>query len=92
MQLMQVQVAIANMPINLVILSNETLAFVRVAEFKALFDMAPTPEGVCAEFYQDTFVIDGEAYEYNSAYAYKTIPKMLEWLQAQNLTNPFLQG
>lgn len=92
MQLMQMQMALANMPINLVILSNGTLAFVRVTEFKALFDMASTPEGVSAEFYENMFLIDGVEYEYNSTYAYKTIPKMLKWLQAQNLINPFLQG
>lgn len=83
--MMQMQVAVANMPINVVLLSNETLAFVRVADFKALFDMAPSPKGVGAAFYEKMFAIDDVDYEYNTAYAYKQIPSMLAWLQQQNL-------
>lgn len=85
MQMMQMQLAIANMPINLVLLSNENLAFVRVNEFKVLFDMAPTPNGVSAEFYEELFCIDNVEYRYNTAYAYKEIPTMIQWLQQQRL-------
>lgn len=77
------------MPVNLVLLSNETLAFVRVADFKALFDMAPTPQGVSAAFYEQLFTIDEVEYDYNTAYAYKSIPKMLSWLQQQRLVNGY---
>ena len=83
--MMQMQVTVANMPINVVLLSNETLAFVRVADFKALFDMAPSPKGVGAAFYEQMFAIDGVDYEYNTAYTYKQIPGMLAWLQQQRL-------
>jgi hypothetical protein len=88
----QIQVAVANMPITLVCLSNGTLAFVRISDCKALFDMSPTPAGVSAAFYEDGFVIDDVEYQYSTAYEYKTIPSMLLWLQQQNLQNPLQQG
>lgn len=84
---MQMQVAVGNMPINLVFLSNETLAFVRVNQFKALFDMSSIAGGTDAEFYEGLFVIDGVDYEYNTAYSYKAIPGMLSWLKQQKLQN-----
>jgi hypothetical protein len=83
--LFQAQVAIADMPINLVFRSDGVLAFVRVAQFKALIDMAPTPDGVGAEFYDDGFTIADEEYAYNTLYAYKEIPGMLAWLMQQRL-------
>lgn len=61
------------------------MAFVRVAEFKALIDMAPTADGISASFYEDGFIIADEEYAYNTLYAYKEIPGMLTWLQQQNL-------
>lgn len=82
---MQMQVAVGSMPINLVLLSNETLAFVKVNQFKALFDMSPIAGGINAEFHEGLFVIDGVDYEYNTAYAYKTIPSVLSWLKQQKL-------
>ena len=81
----QVQVPIAGMPINLVCLSNETLAFIRVTDFKALFDMAPSSEGVDAAFYEDLFVIDEVEYNYNHCYSYKEIPSMKAWIIQQKL-------
>jgi hypothetical protein len=82
---MQMQVGIANMPINLVLRSDGVLAFVRVEQFKALFDMAPSPDGVSAAFYEDSFTIADEEYAYNTLYAYQEIPGMLAWLLQQKL-------
>ena len=85
---MQIQVAIANMPVNLVLLSNSTLAFVRVAQFKALFDTPPFEYGISAAFYEEDFSLGGETFAYNTAYEYKNIPNMLKWLQQQRLQLP----
>lgn len=61
----QIQVSIANMPVNLILLSNSTLAFVSVANLKALFDMAPAIYGVDAAFYESEFTIGEDLYSYN---------------------------
>lgn len=83
----QVQVAIANLPVNLICISNGTLAFVRTCEFKTLFENSP--DG--ATFYADSFEIAGKAYSYNTVYDYKQEPEMLEWLIAQKLSLPVFQ-
>lgn len=86
----QVQMPIGNMPINLLLLSNGHVAFIRVANFNALFDQSENG-GVSAVFYEEDFSIGGEAYQYNTAYPYKEIPKMLTWLQVQALIQPMIQ-
>ena len=84
-QQMQIQVPIANLPVNLVLLNNETLAFIRVNNFKAIFDNPENPSGTSAVFYEDKFLIDNVDYNYNQTYPYKTMPSMLLWLQQQRL-------
>lgn len=86
----QVQVPVGNMPINLILLGNATVAFVRVANFKALFDQSESG-GVNAEFYESDFSVGGEVFQYNTAYPYKEIPQILQWLKAQNLIAPIIQ-
>ena len=78
------------MPINLLLLSNGSVAFVRVANFKTLFDQSEHG-GVSAIFYEDSFSIGSETYQYNVAYAYKEIPDMFCWLKVQKLEEPVLQ-
>lgn len=85
----QVQLPIGNMPINLILLSNGTLAFVRVGDFEALFDQHGVPGGVDATFYEADFTINGETFSYNTAYEYKQFPDMLLWIQQQKLQSPF---
>ena len=85
----QLQVGIANLPINLILISGNaepSVAFVRVADFKPIFDMPEHPNGISAEFHNDKFLIDNEEYIYNHCYAYKSIPSLLAWLQQQRLT------
>jgi len=82
---MNLQIGVANMPINLILLTNGTLAFVRTDNFKALFDMSPSPDGVGAAFYEDSFEIGGEGFAYNTTYAYKEIPAMGQWLRQQEI-------
>ena len=86
----KVQMPVGNMPINLVLLSNGQIAFVRVGNFKALFDQGEAG-GVSAVFYEEDFSIGKETYQYNTAYPYKEISDMLTWLQAQALIKPTVQ-
>ena len=86
----QIQLPLVAMPINLLFLSNGQVAFVRVANHKALFDQAEAG-GVSAVFYEDCFSIGSEAYQYNTSYNYKEIADMLAYLKAQNLIEPTLQ-
>jgi hypothetical protein len=86
----QVQVPVGNMPINLILLGNATVAFVRVANFKALFNPCEHG-GVDAEFYEADFSIGGEVFQYNTSYPYKEIPQMLQWLKSQNLIAPIIE-
>lgn len=92
MSLFQCQVPLAGLPVNLVLLSNGTLAFVRVAEFVGIYDQRAFGQDVDAMFGRDDFAfIHDEGYDefaYNTAYNYKEIPSMLKWLQQQNLEEP----
>lgn len=83
----QVQVPIGNLPVQLVLLSNGTLVFVRVANIGGIIDQAPEG-GVGALFFNDSFQIGNEELWYNTIYHYKGKPEMLKWLQQQNLIEP----
>ena len=76
------------MPVNIVLLSAGTLAFVKVAELSTLFDQPSIQGDINAVFYKDDFSIDNEPYSYNTVYEYKNIPSMLKWLQQQQLLMP----
>lgn len=83
----QCQIPIGSLPVHLVLISDGTLVFVRVAKFGVIFDQAPD-QGVGAVFSEDGFTIDGEEFWYNTIYNYKEKPNMLKWLQQQNLREP----
>jgi hypothetical protein len=83
----QCQVPIGNMPVNLVLLSTGTLAFIRVATVGVIIDLNPDGS-VGALFSDENFIIGGEEFEYNELYHYKEKPSMLQWLKTQNLTEP----
>jgi hypothetical protein len=83
---MQMQIPIGNMPVHLVLLSNGTVVFVKVAPVGVVYD---TPEiGIHAMFTDDEFRIGGEDYQYCQMYEYKNIPEMLQWLIQQRLEWP----
>jgi hypothetical protein len=82
----QMQIPIGQLPINLVLLSDGTLVFIKVANFGVIFDHKLG--GVDAIFHEDSFTINGTDYFYNTIYAYKEIPEMLQWLAQQNLQWP----
>lgn len=82
---MPVQIPIANMPVHLVCCGEDaTVAFVRVSEVDTIFCRGV----VDAVFHGSGFTIDGLEFDYQIRYAYKEIPVMLAWLQAQNLIMP----
>ncbi len=72
-------------PIQLILLENGEVMFVRVRESKPIIDMV---EEIFAIFYEDGFEIKGESFEYSTPYTYKELPSMIEWLQHQNLQQP----
>lgn len=86
----QVQVAVGNMPVNLLLLSNGHVAFTRVSNFKALFDQC-NEGNVVAMFYEEDFTIGAETFQYNTSYPYKEFPDMLAWLKAQQIIQPIIQ-
>lgn len=87
--LYQVQIPIGGMPINLVLISDGTLVFIKVRPFGVLFDHPES--GLKAIFHEDCFTIEGEEFHYDTIYQYKEIPNMLGWLKQQNLQEPVVQ-
>lgn len=82
----QVQVPICGLPVHLILLSDGTLVFIRVAKVGVIFDMPE--DGLDAILTDDGFSIAGEDFWYNTIYKYKEIPNMLTWLQQQKLIQP----
>lgn len=91
----QAQIPVGGLPINLVLVGNRDegrVVFVKVAHFTTVFD-ANAAGDIYAAFYEDHFVIfvngdEEEVFQYNTAYEYKKIPAMLEWLRQQFLQQP----
>lgn len=80
----QMQVPIGNLPVHLVLLPGGHVAFVRVRDFKVIFDYSE----VEAVFTDVDFEIGTSSFNYNTAYDYKNIPEMLAWIQCQKLIFP----
>jgi hypothetical protein len=91
---MYLQIPIGNMPINLVLFSeNRTVAFVKVANFEALLDQPEDGTYVGAFFYPEGFSLfrseaESEDFDYNVRYPYYQMPLMKGWLMQQNLQLP----
>jgi hypothetical protein len=86
MQHFQIAVPLGNLPVQLICISNGTVAFVRTQDFGAIFDH---PEnGVSAKFTNESFSLGQEDFIYNTAYRYKEIDVMLSWLTQQQLEMP----
>lgn len=83
----QVQLALANLPVQLLLLSSGHVAFTRVANFKTIWNLPPDD----AVFTNEDFSIAGETFQYYTAYNHKEFPEMQKWILAQNLTQPILQ-
>lgn len=74
-------------PVQLVLLSDASLVFVRVAKVGYLLDQNNEGNTV-AVFTDENFTIGNEELWYNTIYRYKEKPGMLEWLKNQNLVLP----
>jgi hypothetical protein len=85
---MQLQVPIGSMPVNLILVLDGRLAFVRVAQFNTIVCAATAPGDIPAVFNFDDFTIGDTKYSYDMLYAYKEIPEMKQWLVNQNLVMP----
>ena len=85
----QLPIKLGSLPINLVLISNGSVAFVKAGNFTTIFDFPEDKNDVEAIFsYSDFCIGNAEGLCYNVAYKYKEIPDMLAWLQQQNLQEP----
>lgn len=82
----QMAVPLAGLPLNLVLISDGSLAFVKTHNFKCIVDQPEDDKKVAAMFDEEDFSIGTERQlAYNVAYRYSEIPCMLQWLLEQNL-------
>lgn len=80
----QVSVPLGTLPIQLVCISDASVALVRTSNFATIFDGT-------AVFANESFTIANVEYEYNKKVYYKQVPEFLAWLVAQNLELPEIQ-
>lgn len=78
-------IQIAGMPIGVACCSNENVAIVALAPFKAIID---NPSKYSAKYFQDAMVVDGKEYDYNTWYNYKDDNVLLNWLKSQEMLMP----
>lgn len=90
----QVQIPIGNMPINLVLVGNQThgsLVYIRVSSFAPIFDQGGIGD-VSGYFDNESFAFtkgnEMKEFFYNTVYEYKKVPLMLQWLKQQRLPEP----
>lgn len=79
----QITIPIEGLPLNMILLSDGTLALSPNQQFKGIIDGK-------AVFTMDGFSVDGVSYEYNRALAYKNEPELLGYLQGLNLPMPVI--
>lgn len=70
-------------PVTLLLIPNGEIAFVPNCRFKGMYDYST--DDLYVFFDSAGFVINGNEYNYHTAYAYKELPDLLEWLKGQNL-------
>lgn len=77
----QTSVPLAGLPLQLILMSDASIALVRTQEFETVIDGDTV-------FGKEGFSIKGEEYQYNSKYWYKQMPSLLEYLQGLELIMP----
>jgi len=83
----QLAVSIAGLPLQLVLISDGTVAFVLTAYGRCVIDQPEDASQVSAMFDESGFSIGVESQlAYNVAYRYKEIPCMLAWLKQERLS------
>ena len=92
----QLPIKLGSLPINLVLISDGSVAFVKAGNFKTICDSGDDGKQIVAIFDESGFQLGNtDNFCYNVAYKYKEIPDMLQWLMQQNLQEPqgmFFQG
>lgn len=85
----QLPIKLGSLPINLVLISDGSVAFVKAGNFKTICDFPEDENEVDAIFDEAGFQLGNtDNFCYNVAYRYKEIPDMLAWLVKQNLVEP----
>lgn len=94
----QAQINIGGMPIGVVLIGNREKGEIVIVKLMTItgtfFDQAEAEGGIDGVFDQESFglkeksELDYEEFQYNTRYHYKEIPKLLRWLQQQNLQQP----
>lgn len=94
----QVQIPLGGLPVNIVLVGDKVqggVVFVKVAPVGLIVDQPEDKTKAMAVFTEDNFTICSQQmgepidqFEYDTAYNYKVIPAMLQWLKQQNLQEP----
>lgn len=81
----QISLQIGRLPLNIICLENGCIAISPNQSFTTLIDNHG------GTFDSAGFTINGENYEYNTAYQYKTNENLLTWLVLQEMPMPVFQ-
>lgn len=83
----QISVPLNSLPLNIVYLSNGQIGLVPRGIFPTIFD---SPEkGIHAIITPEKMIVGTTEIKYNTSLKYKEMPELLEWLQQQNLEQPY---
>jgi hypothetical protein len=77
----QAQVPLGNLPVQLILLQDGTLVFIRVSHVGYILDQGE----VSATFTDEGFIVGNLELWYNTIYSYKDKPELLQWLKQQQL-------
>jgi hypothetical protein len=87
----QVTIQLAHMPLRLVCLSNDLIAFARATHFSTVYESCDGYQ-VCIDEEGISFKLDNLAesfdIQYNSMIEWRDKPTLLKWLQSMQLTQP----
>ena len=83
----QISSPLGNLPLSIVYVSNGTIGLVPKGIFPTIFD---SPEqGLHAIITPEKMIVGTTEIKYNTSLKYKEMPELLEWLQSQQLEQPY---
>lgn len=83
----QISVPLNSLPLNIVYLSNGQIGLVPRGAFPVTFDQPE--QGIHAIITPEKMIVGTTEIKYNTSLKYKEMPELLEWLQAQQLEQPY---
>lgn len=83
----QISAPLGNLPLSIVYLSNGTIGLVPKGIFPTIYDMPE--QGIHAIITTEKMIAGTTEVKYNTSLKYKEMPELLEWLQQQNLEQPY---